>query len=331
MPILPSQFKPAWWLRDPHAQTLWPALLRRPLRVPTRRERITTPDGDFLDLDWCGDAADTPTVILLHGLTGSSRSSYIQGLQQALARRGWRSVAVNFRGCSGEPNLTSRCYHSGDTGDVDYLYRCLREREPHTPLAVVGYSLGGNVTLKWLGERGGTLDLFAAVAVSVPLRLNHCADRLDRGFSKLYRDRLLVELKDYIHQKRQHLRRIGRLDEWETLEQLGDLSAIRSFWEYDERVVARLYGFRDAADYYQNASSRRFLHAIRVPTLVIQAKDDPFMTPEVLPTAEELAPVVDLEITAGGGHVGFIAGHAPHRPDYWLERRIPEFLASRLA
>ncbi len=330
MPIVQeSSFQPAWWLRNPHLQTFWPALLRR-LPVPTtHRERLSTPDGDFIDLDWRGEDPEAPTAMLLHGLSGSSRSSYIRGMQAALARYGWRSVALNFRGCGGQPNLTARCYHSGDTVDLDHLYRHLRRRYPRSPLAAVGYSLGGNVLLKWLGERGAELDLFAAAAVSVPLCLNHCADRLDRGFSRLYRNRLLRELKDYIHWKRDHLRHIGKTGEWEKLDRLGDLSGIRSFWEYDGQVVARLYGFRDAEDYYRQSSSRAFLKSIRIPTLVIQARDDPFMTPEVLPKAEELSPSVDMEITSGGGHVGFIAGHCPSLPSYWLEQRIPEFLESR--
>jgi len=317
-------FKPAWWLNSPHLQTLWPALFRRSPAVPTLRERLVTPDGDFIDLDWCGGDAPAPLVLVLHGLTGSSRSAYMRGMQAALACRGWRSVALNFRGCSGEPNRTARCYHSGDTADLDFLYRHLRRCAPLAPLAAVGFSLGGNVLLKWLGEKGGALDLLAAAAVSVPLQLDRCADRLDRGFSKLYRDRLLRELKDYIHHKRAHLQRLGEAGEREKLDRLGDLSGIRSFWEYDDRVVARLYGFRDAEDYYRQSSSRQYLQSIQVPTLIVQAWDDPFTTPEILPAEAELSSHVRLEITAGGGHVGFVAG-SPAGPRYWLEQRIPEF------
>lgn len=337
MPIVEeSSFVPAWWLRNAHLQTSWPTLARRLPAPPLTRERLATPDGDFLDLDWyAGNVATQPTdtpapiVLLLHGLAGSARSPYIQGMQTALARRGWRGAALNFRGCSGQPNLTSRCYHSGETGDVRQVYRHLRAVHPQAPLAVVGYSLGGNVVLKWLGEEGAKLDLCAAVAVSAPLRLDRCADRLDAGLSKIYRDRLLRELKDYLRWKQAHLRRIGNEAEWERLARLGDLSAVRSFWEYDDKVVASLYGFEDVHDYYRRSSSRAYLHAITVPTLIIQARDDPFMTPDVLPTAEELSPGVELEITKGGGHVGFIDGVNPNRPGYWLERRIPEYLAQR--
>ena len=327
MPIVrDSCFEPACWLNGAHLQTLWPALFRRPPRLPTRRERLVTPDDDFIDLDWCGGESLAPLVLLLHGLTGSSQSPYIRGMQAAFARRGWRSVALNFRGCGGEPNRTARCYHSGDTEDLDFLYRHLRQRIPQAPLAAVGFSLGGNVLLKWLGEKRGTVDLLGAAAVSVPLQLDRCADRLDRGFSRLYRNWLLRELKDYIRHKRAHLSRLGRVEEREKLDRLGDLSDIRSFWDYDGRVVARLYGFRDAADYYRQCSSRQYLQDIRIPTLIVQAGDDPFTSPEVLPGEAELSSHVRLEITAGGGHVGFVAG-LPLRPRYWLDQRIPEFFA----
>ncbi|MFM8333333.1 MAG: hydrolase [Candidatus Methylumidiphilus sp.] len=329
MPNRPPPFKPAWWLRNAHGQTLWPALCRR-LRPPTtRRERLATVDGDFIDLDWCG-AADGPLIILLHGLTGSSRSGYVLGMQRALLRHGWGSVALNFRGCGGEPNNTARCYHSGDTADVDYLYKTLRQRHPRAALAAVGFSLGGNVLLKWLGEAGGRLDVSAAVAVSVPLLLDVCSTRMDRGFSTVYRNQLLRELKAYIHGKHAHLRRAGRHDEADKLARLGDLAPVRSFWEYDRQVVAGLYGFKDAHDYYAQSSSRQYLKSIATPTLIIQARDDPFMTEAVLPGAAELSAQVRLEASLGGGHVGFIAGRWPWKPEYWLERRIPAFLAEHL-
>lgn len=320
-------FKPSWWLRNGHLQTLYPALFRKNRPHPSiRRERLPTPDGDFVDIDYCGDGTK-PLVILLHGLTGSSQSGYIIGLQQVLLDRGYRSAALNFRGCSGESNNLARCYHSGETEDVDFLYRIMRQRHPGLPIAAVGFSLGGNVLLKWLGEQGSKLDLFAAVAVSVPLVLSSCATRLDTGLSKLYRANLIKDLKSYIQRKQAHLDRLENLEEAHKLRQLGDLSDIRSFWQYDDRVVARLHGYKNVHDYYQRASSRQFLRSITVPTLVIQAIDDPFMTRSVLPDAEELGSKVNLEITKGGGHVGFICGNRPFRPDYWLEQRIPDFIS----
>jgi len=322
-----SAFKPAWWLNNPHLQTIFPALFRRVPALKLRRQRLFTPDEDFLDLDFCGES-DGPLVILLHGLTGSSASGYIRGLQFALLQQGFCSVALNFRGCSGTPNHTARCYHSGETADLDFVYRYLRDSYPHTDIAAVGFSLGGNVLLKWLGEHGKQIDLFAAAAVSVPLLLDKCATRLDLGLSILYRNRLLAELKAYLQNKRRHLLRIQRYQEAEKLAALGDISAISSFWEYDEQVVAKLYGFNSAADYYQRSSARQFLKAIQIPTLLVQAADDPFMTPAVLPAAAELSDFIQMEITHGGGHVGFISGHYPFRPRYWLDSRITAFLST---
>jgi predicted alpha/beta-fold hydrolase len=321
-----TTFKPAWWLSNPHLQTLYPALLRKAPAPPDyRRERLTTPDRDFIDVDYCGTGSQ-PLVILLHGLTGSSKSGYIKGLQSVLLKQGLRSAALNFRGCSGQSNNRARCYHSGETGDIDFLYQTLRRREPETPIAAVGFSLGGNVLLKWLGEQGDQLELFAAVAVSVPLLLGLCATKLDKGFSKLYRANLLRELKTYMQNKLLHLDRIGQTEEAMRIRELGDLSGIRSFWQYDDRVVAKLHGFNDVHDYYRRSSSRQYLKSIAIPTLVIQAIDDPFMTQEVLPGPDEISPAVQLEFTRHGGHVGFVSGLNPFRPAYWLEQRIPEFL-----
>jgi predicted alpha/beta-fold hydrolase len=322
-------FVPAWWLPGPQLQTLWPALIFKDFSGQRPNDCFLTGDGDFIDLYREG-APPGPLAILLHGLTGSSRSPYIVRLQAALRRSGWRTLAVNFRGCGGRLNNTAKAYHSGDTGDLDALFRQLRRIEPDTPIAAVGFSLGGNVLLKWLGESGGRIDLCAACAVSVPFRLDLCASRLDRGFSRVYRDRLLQELRHFIAAKHAHLRDIGNHAEAAKLAALGDLRTVRSFWEYDGRVVAPLYGFRDAADYYRQSSSRRFLPGIRVPTLIIHADDDPFTVPEAIPDPAELPPAVRLELTRGGGHVGFVAGRAPGRPDYWLNRRIPEFLSNVL-
>jgi predicted alpha/beta-fold hydrolase len=330
MPNKPT-FKPAWWLSNCHLQTIYPALFRKAPNPPDyHRERITTPDHDFIDIDYCGTSTQ-PLVILLHGLTGSSQSGYIKGLQLALFKQGLRSAAINFRGCSGQANNRARCYHSGETGDIHFLYQTLRQREPDTPIAAVGFSLGGNVLLKWLGEQGGNVNLFAAVAVSVPLLLGICATKLDIGFSKRYRSRLLKELKAYMHNKLQHLDSIGHTKDAMKVRELGDLSTINSFWQYDDRVVAKLHGFQDVHDYYQRASSRQYLKSITVPTLLVQAVDDPFMTSEVLPGLDEISPLVQLEFTPHGGHVGFISGRIPLRPHYWLEQRIPEFLLGHVA
>lgn len=327
--LIESTFKPAWWLNNRHLQTIYPALFRKPPLPPEyRRQRITTPDNDFLDIDFCGSGSK-PLVLILHGLTGSSKSTYVMGLQSALYGQGIRSAALNFRGCSGDPNNSALSYHSGETRDIHFVYQTLRAREPAVCMAAVGFSLGGNVLLKWLGEHGDTLDLKAAVAVSVPLVLSLCATRLDQGISRLYRENLLVELKEYIRTKREHLQQTGLTAHAERIHALGDISTINSFWQYDDQVVAKLYGFNNAHDYYQRSSSRQYLKSIAVPTLIIQAVDDPFMTPGVLPEVEETSAAVTLEFPDHGGHVGFIAGESPWQPVYWLEQRIPQFLADK--
>lgn len=321
-----TPFKPAWWLNNAHLQTIYPALFRKSICLKDSwRERLITPDGDFIDLDWCGKG-EQPLVILLHGLTGSSESGYINGLRKILLEQGYRSVVLNFRGCSGESNNLARCYHSGDTEDIDFLYQTLGQREPDTAIAVIGFSLGGNVLLKWLGEQGDKLSLFAAIAVSVPLVLSACATKLDAGFSRFYRGNLIRELKGYMQFKLDHLHKIGQIKEAEKIHRLGDLSTIQSFWQYDDQVVAKLHGFENAEDYYQQSSSRYYLNRITIPTLLIQAVDDPFMTEEVIPHERELSANVTMEITQGGGHVGFVSGITPFQPKYWLEQRIPEFL-----
>jgi uncharacterized protein len=325
-----STFKPAWWLRNCHLQTIYPALFRNDPNPPDyHRERLTTPDDDFIDIDFCGIGSQ-PMVILLHGLTGSSQSGYIKGLQHALHKQGLRTAALNFRGCSGQSNNRARCYHSGETQDIHTLYQTLRQREPNTPMAAAGFSLGGNVLLKWLGEQGQNVNLFAAVAVSVPLLLGICATKLDNGFARRYRSNLLKELKGYLHNKLAHLETIGHTEDATKIKELGDLSTIDSFWEYDDRVVAKLHGFKDVYDYYNRSSSRQYLKSITVSTLLIQSVDDPFMTSDVLPNLDEISPSVQLEFTQHGGHVGFITGRIPFKPQYWLEQRIPKFLLDKL-
>ena len=324
--LIQSNYKAPWWLPNAHMQTLYPALLRkRPTALNLKRERLITADNDFIDIDWYGQE-DKPLVILLHGLTGSSNSSYISGLQQFLQKNGLRTATLNFRGCSGVPNNLARGYHSGDTEDLNFLYQTIRQREPNTALSVIGFSIGGNVLLKWLGEQENKLSLDAAVAISAPLVLAECASKLDHGFSRIYRHNLIQELILYVQTKQVHLQTIGAESEANKIKQLGELSNIKSFWQYDDQVVARLHGFKDVHHYYQLSSSRQYLHKIKIPCLIIQSKDDPFMTKNVLPSVEELSSSVTLEVANKGGHVGFISGNNPLKPVYWLEQRILDFL-----
>lgn len=322
-------FRPAWWLPGPHLQTLWNPLLRKPPHLPRERERLWLDDGDFLDLDWYGrHDPKAPLVLVLHGLTGSSSSLYVLGLQQALAARGWASVALNWRGCSGEPNLLARGYHSGASEDLAEVLRHLRAQRPMAPLYAVGYSLGGNVLLKYLGETGADSQLHGAVAVSVPFRLDQCADRLSQGFSRIYQAHFMNEMVAYVKTKQRLFAHKGMADRLAALEQLGPLDGMRTFWDFDGRITAPLHGFSDAQDYYQRSSSRYFLAGIQTPTLIIQAADDPFVFRHSLPEAAELSACTQFELHAHGGHVGFVDG-SPRRPGYYLERRIPQWLSAR--
>jgi len=325
-----SRFKAAWWLRNPHLQTLWSAFFRRAPVLQRQRERLWLEDGDFMDIDWHGPhSADAPLVLVLHGLTGSSESHYVLGLQQALAAQGWASAALNWRGCSGEANLLPRGYHSGVSEDLHTVIQHMQASRPMAPLHAVGYSLGGNVLLKYLGENGEQSGLQSAVAVSVPFRLDQCADRIGIGFSRLYQAHFMRELLAYVRGKQQRFRLEGREDQLAALDNLGQLEDMRTFWDFDGRVTAPLHGFADADDYYRRASSRYYLGAIRTRTLLIQAEDDPFVFRHSLPAEDELSPCTSLELHPHGGHVGFIEGSL-RRPAFYLERRIPAWLAEQL-
>ncbi len=321
-----DSFQPAWWLPGPHLQTLWNPFFRAAPRLARRRERLWLADGDFIDLDWHGPHdATVPLVLVLHGLTGSSSSLYVLGLQQQLAARGWASVAINWRGCSGEPNLLPRAYHSGASDDLAEVIAHLQASRPLAPLHAVGYSLGGNVLLKYLGETAAGCPLRKAVAVSVPFRLDQCADRIGLGFSRIYQAHFMKAMVAYVKDKQQRFQREGLAEHLGALHRLGPLQGMRTFWDFDGRVTAPLHGFSDAQDYYRRASSRYFLPDIAIPALLIQAADDPFVFRHSVPEAAELSPSTTLELHARGGHVGFIEG-PPSRPGYYLERRIPQWL-----
>jgi predicted alpha/beta-fold hydrolase len=321
-----TTFKPATGLGNPHLQTLWGPLWRKTVHLERRRERMWLEDGDFLDMDWHGPhEVDAPLVLVLHGLTGSSNSPYVAGLQQAMAKVGWASVALNWRGCSGEPNLLSRSYHSGASEDLAAVIAHLRAARPLAPLYAVGYSLGGNILLKHLGESGLNSDLQAAVAVSVPFRLDECADRIGQGFSKVYQRHFMREMVGYIKDKQRRFQHEGLSEGLAELAALGSLENMRTFWDFDGRVTAPLNGFLDAQDYYRRASSRYFLGDIRTPTLLIQALDDPFVFAHSLPELSELSPSTTFDLQNHGGHVGFVDGSIKN-PTYYLERRIPAWL-----
>ena len=314
--IVASNFQPAWWLPGPHAQTLWPRLAPVPPCPPTRRERLELPDGDFVDLDWTlGNAG--PLVCVFHGLAGSLASPYARGILTALHHAGMRAVFMHFRGCSGVPNRLPRAYHSGETGDIDFLVQTLGNRGEQV-LGAIGFSLGANALLKYVGEQGAACPLRAAVAVSPPLVLQVGANTLRTGFARVYQNYLLGQLKASAQAKAALHPNCGV--DWHKVQQASD------FWQFDDAFTAPLHGFRDVDHYYAASSSRQFLRHVAVPTLIIHTKDDPFWTPAVLPAPEELAPEVTLELSDRGGHVGFVQGDGR----CWVDRRAPEFLAQSL-
>lgn len=314
-------FKSAWWLPNSHLQTIWPALLRRPIKsLVTKRERFELSDGDFVDLDWAISNATpscSPIVLILHGLEGSIESPYAQGMLHAIARQGWRGVIMHFRSCSGEPNRLPRLYHSGETNDVQEIITILRDREPDTQIAGIGFSMGGNVLLKWLGETREKNFLNAAVAVSVPFELDKTVNRLQQGFSRVYEWHIMRQLREKIQTK---------FSEQNSPIDLSNQDMVRTIREFDEKITVPLHGFASVDEYYQKSSSRQYLKHIQIPTLLVQALDDPFMTEDIIPEPHEISAYVQLEVTKNGGHVGFISGKYPWRPEYWLEQRIPLFL-----
>jgi hypothetical protein len=301
---------------------LWAVVRRRSLTGVTR-ERLVTPDGDFVDLDWLPGRPGAPVLLVLHGLEGTGRSHYVAGLFEHARARGWRAAVLWFRSCSGELNRLARFYHSGDTGDLDWFLRGLTEREPGVRVGAVGISIGGNVLLKWLGEQGDAApkELRAAVAISVPFDLVQCARVMDQGFQKaVYTASFMRSF--HVKTRAKALAYPGFVD-------LDAALKARTFAAYDRAVTAPLHGFADEVDYWTRASSGPYLGRIRRPTLLINAVDDPFIPERSLPDTATLPECVQAEFVRHGGHVGFVEG-APWRTRSWAERRAVEYLASIL-
>ncbi len=317
---MPSQFKPAWWLPGAHVQTLWPSLIRRPVDIELTTERLTLPDGDFIDLAWTKGNSNK-IVIVLHGLEGSIDSSYARGMLAAINKKGWRSVFMHFRGCSGEHNLKDRSYHSGETGDLRSLVETLRKRHPDAALSAVGYSLGGNALLKYLGEYKDDSQLKAATAVSVPYQLSNSATKLEKGFSRLYQRHLLNRLMN---------KTLSKFQDRQAPVDIANINKLNTFKSFDHHITAPIHGFKSGDDYYAQSSSRQYLNKITTPTLLIHSKDDPFMSVDAIPRQDELSASVILELSNHGGHVGFVSGNAPWNATYWLEQRIPDFMGTYL-
>lgn len=324
-----NEFAPAWFLPGPHLQTVWATIARMGRLVHYRREAITLPDGDELILDHV-DGNDALHFVLLHGLEGSSYSVYIQGLTQIIRRYGHTATAINFRSCARDPrntlrmipNRRPRLYHSGDTGDFDHVIRLLKARHPQSRFFAIGASLGGNVLLKWLGENPGQTLVEAVATLSVPYDLGAGSALLESSTAgRLYVARFLRTLK----RKARRPEIAARLDLEQTLR-------ARTFRELDDAATGPLHGFTGADDYYARSSSIRYIDKITTPVLALSAADDPFLPPDVLPEVKRRAsPSVDFRMTPNGGHVGFIAGTAPWRCEYWAEETAVRWLLERAA
>jgi predicted alpha/beta-fold hydrolase len=321
-------YTPAWWVPGAHLQTLWGKLARRRPAVVTRSERWATPDGDELEIRRLdppsGAPSHTPRLLLLHGLEGTIRSHYLLGTLAAARDHGWAADVLIFRSCNGEVNRAPRLYHSGETSDLDFVVRRLVRDRPGQSLLLAGFSLGGNVLLKWLGEQGDGVPpaVRAAAAVSVPFDLERGSRHIERGFSRVYGHHFLRTLRRKALAKLE--RHPGLFDE-------TALRRAKTLFEFDDAVTAPVHGFTSARDYYTRSSAIRRLASVRRPTLLLSAVDDPFLPADVL---DDVALVARRnhnlvpEFHATGGHVGFVGGRNPARPQYYAERRVIQFLAA---
>lgn len=318
-------YSPAWWIPGGHLQTLWGKLFRRQTPAPTVLERWDTPDGDFVEVHRLRADRGTPRLLLLHGLEGTVRSHYAQGLLNEAARRGWGADLLIFRSCGSEMNRARRFYHSGETTDTAFVLERISNEFPTSPLAIAGVSLGGNVLLKFLGEKGHELphQLKAAAAISVPFDLSRSAKRINRGLSRLYQRFFIDSLRRKAQEKAERFPDIAPIPR---------IAGIRTLEDFDNLITGPLHGFQDAQDYYQRSSSLPWLKQIRLNTLLLSAFDDPMLPPEVLDEVRAVArqnPALHLEFVDRGGHAGFISGSVPWRPFYYAEHRVGQFFAAQ--
>ena len=316
MPVIASRFRPPFFFRNGHIQTVLSVLLPRRSDGTFQRERLELVDGDFLDLGWARIGADR-LVVLSHGLEGSSDARYIRGMAAALNAAEWDVLVWDFRGCSEETNRLPRLYHSGETGDLGAVIDCAAAR--YSRIALVGFSLGGNLILKYLGESSPHPAVVGAAAVSAPLDLGATARALDRQWSKrIYRDSCIKSLIAKVEAKA--VRFPEKFD-------VSGIRMIRTFEAFDDRYTAPIHGFRDVEDYWKRSSARQFLNRITVPTLILNACDDPLLTAESFPVAEaEANPCLFLEMPKWGGHLGFVDLVRGIEP--WSEQRVVKFLTA---
>lgn len=319
-----TQFVAATGLKNPHLQTLVPRFIRKKALFEPVWQTLDTPDGDFLDLAWSEDAhsesaTKKPIFILFHGLEGCFYSPYANGLMQAFAKDGWLSVMMHFRGCSGKPNNLARAYHSGEVEDARFVLEYLREQFPNRTIVATGISLGGNMLVNYLADYNEDPIVTAATVVSAPLDLAACAQRIEHGFSKIYRRYLVSSLKNSA-MKKHHLLK-GELGlSYQSIKRVTHLS------DFDDLITAPLHGFKNSQDYYEKCSGINKLQQIKVPTQIIHAKDDPFMNESVIPKFI-LPDNIDYRLFEQGGHVGFVSGSIL-KPEFWLEKALPAYYES---
>ncbi|PXW89922.1 hypothetical protein C8R34_10379 [Nitrosomonas sp. Nm84] len=321
IPLCTKPYTAPSWLPGGNAQTLYP-YFNKPAQLFTyRRERWELDDGDFIDVDWVDGSTDAPLVIFFHGLEGGSSSHYILSIINDLRNYNWRSAVIHFRGCSGIPNRLSRAYHAGDSVEIDWmLQRLINQTQAVSatqPIYVIGVSLGGNALLKWLGEKGEhAKEIVDGVAtVSVPLDLAAAGSALDTGFNQVYTRHFLDTLKD---------KAFDKLAQFPGLFDAKALKKCSSIYDFDNLVTAPLHGFKNTDEYWRLSSSKQWLGHIKVPTLVINARNDPFMSASALPSRHEVSSAVTLEFPPEGGHAGFMQGPFPGKLS-WLPKKILSF------
>lgn len=318
--IVESDFRPPWWATNRHVQTIFPRFIQKRAKLEYRKEKLTLPDGDFVNLIWAGEVQKASgLIVMFHGLEGSIRSHYTNDMAANFVKQGYAVVLMHFRGCGGEHNATPRAYHSGETGDAWYLLNWLDEKFPDTPKVAMGFSLGANMLLKLLSEQPQQQIIKAAMAVSTPFNLDICSNSINQGFSRVYQAYLLKSMVNNLLAKMQKMDYAQLLKVSE-----AQIKQFKNFRHFDEHITAPLHGFMGADDYYQKCSSDKFLGKIATPTLIVHAKDDPFMHESIVPQAEMLSASVCLEVSEKGGHVGFMQG-VPWRPKIWMQQRANTF------
>ncbi|NMP30415.1 hydrolase [Thalassotalea sp. M1531] len=318
--IIDSTFKPAWWLRNAHLQTILAKSFKKNQQLSLHQTTLETPDDDFLDLVWTElpESSNTkPIIVILHGLEGSAESHYAKGMLAAIKQQGWIGLLMHFRGCSGRPNRKAQSYHSGDTRDITFISEWLAGLYPDASKAAVGFSLGGNALTRYLAQTPNN-PFQTACIICAPLDLSSCSQRISQGSSKIYQKYLVDMLKTSTFEKM----------EQQLLPDIcpDKLAAVDKLWDFDQMVTAPINGFTGAEHYYQQASGKPVMHKINRPCLFIHAADDPFLSHQDIVPNSDLPEHLTFEISEKGGHVGFVTGNNPLKPVFWLEQRVPQYL-----